>query len=66
MGQQRDRRGGAAVLILLMFAGIAIAVVSLGQAFRVGGSTWLGVLVGVGLGVVAGGLLVLRSRGRRG
>jgi hypothetical protein len=56
-----ERRGRAGLLILMMFAGIAIAVLSVGQALQVGGSAWFGVLAGVVVAVVAGGLLVLAS-----
>lgn len=64
VGQHGDRPGGLRVLVLLMFVGITIAVVSLGQAFQVGGSTWLGVLVGVGVATAAGGLLMRSTRDR--
>ncbi|MHC1557784.1 hypothetical protein ACR9E3_02450 [Actinomycetospora sp. C-140] len=60
----REGRGGTGILILVMFAGIAIAVVSVGQVFQRGGTTWLGVVVGLAIAAVAGGVLVLRSSSR--
>ena len=64
VGQRDGRPGGLRTLVLLMFVGITIAVVSLGQALQVGGSTWLGVLVGVGVAAAAGGLLLRSTRDR--
>ena len=66
VGQREGRRrGGVGVLVLLMFVGIAIAVVSVGQVFQVGGSTWLGVLLGAAIAAAAVGLLMIKPPGGR-